>query len=261
MLVMLGRAEFIGRGNELLGYVAGLGVLVGVIALVIIGGRMIHANFTGDPWIAARGMADLPYVVLGVILLIGSGTLAANLLQGSIHQTNQDISEVIDQAGEGQREIEQETRPGCLPRPEDDEAEDPFVCPEDDDWDDLSKTIPVQGNNDPRCKKDDEKVSCYEYCYVNPGSPIQHSPCLNQDFRSDEWIWGNYACPVLDPEPRSEAPNCPDGPMPDDAPDGITWTTEWAYRQYACQHFRNWVNDMKEDPDRYCDRNLNEQYR
>ena len=42
---MLALDEFKERGNDVLGYVAGLGVLLGVLALIIIGGRMIHANF------------------------------------------------------------------------------------------------------------------------------------------------------------------------------------------------------------------------
>ncbi|MDE3723158.1 hypothetical protein PWG71_17335 [Nocardiopsis sp. N85] len=93
--VMSAMQSFERSGNEVLGYLIGLGALLGVLALIIIAGRMIHANFTGDPWIAARGMAELPWVVLGVVLLIAGAAVAAALLQGSRHETQRDLGEIF----------------------------------------------------------------------------------------------------------------------------------------------------------------------
>ncbi|CAL9507511.1 hypothetical protein SUDANB121_03582 [Nocardiopsis dassonvillei] len=105
-------------GNEVLGYLVGLGALIGVLALVIIAGRMIHANFTGDPWIAARGMAELPWVVLGIVLLVAGAAVAAALLQGSRHQTQRDLGEVFACMVDAQSAREHDADPSADPSAE-----------------------------------------------------------------------------------------------------------------------------------------------
>jgi hypothetical protein len=40
----------------------------------------VQANLTGDPWIAARGMGELPWVLLGVVLLLVAAPTVALLL-------------------------------------------------------------------------------------------------------------------------------------------------------------------------------------
>ncbi|TDQ55006.1 hypothetical protein [Actinorugispora endophytica] len=70
-------------GNTILGWVMGLGVVIAIIAVLIIAGKMVQANFTGDPWIAARGMGELPWVLLGIILLMVAAPLVAVLLRGA----------------------------------------------------------------------------------------------------------------------------------------------------------------------------------
>ncbi|GAA1781362.1 hypothetical protein [Streptomonospora arabica] len=76
-----GQELWISCGNTILGWVMGLGAAIAVIALLIIAGKMVQANFTGDPWIAARGMGELPWVLLGVVLLIVAAPIVAVLLQ------------------------------------------------------------------------------------------------------------------------------------------------------------------------------------
>ncbi|HLU95392.1 MAG TPA: hypothetical protein VKZ89_00975 [Thermobifida alba] len=70
-------------GNTVLGWVMGLGTVIAVLALLIIAGKMVQANFTGDPWIAARGMGELPWVLLGIILLVVAAPIVSVLLGGS----------------------------------------------------------------------------------------------------------------------------------------------------------------------------------
>jgi hypothetical protein len=75
-----GNDHWIDCGNTILGWVMGLGIVIAIIALLIIAGKMVQANFTGDPWIAARGMGELPWVLLGVVLLMVAAPLVALLL-------------------------------------------------------------------------------------------------------------------------------------------------------------------------------------
>ncbi|MEY9214972.1 hypothetical protein NI17_017180 [Thermobifida halotolerans] len=70
-------------GNTILGWVMGLGAVIAIIALLIIAGKMVQANLTGDPWIAARGMGELPWVLLGVVLLMTAAPLVTLLLGAS----------------------------------------------------------------------------------------------------------------------------------------------------------------------------------
>ncbi|MUL42921.1 hypothetical protein FZ103_17390 [Streptomonospora sp. PA3] len=77
-----GADQWVPCGNTILGWVMGLGAAIAVIALLIIAGKMVQANFTGDPWIAARGMGELPWVLLGIVLLMVAAPIIALLLQG-----------------------------------------------------------------------------------------------------------------------------------------------------------------------------------
>ncbi|MDA8368678.1 MAG: hypothetical protein M0026_02270 [Nocardiopsaceae bacterium] len=254
--------EFKERGNDVLGYVAGLGVLLGVLALIIIGGRMIHANFTGDPWIAARGMAELPWVVLGVALLVAAGSLAGTLLQGSVHATEEElgtiIKDTVDKQNASEREHIDDTRgPACLVRPSDKPGEngDPYVCPDDDDWEELAAIIPLEGPEDRRCTEtEDGKKDCYEYCYITPGSPIQHSPCTTENLRENSWVWADYHCPNLI-EMVDELTGCPDAPSEDSISDEVKGAHMPNYLQmaYVCEHFPDWVTSTQEEPETYCE--------
>lgn len=73
------------EGRNVLGYLMAVGAVVAVLAIIIIAGRMIHANFTGDPWIAARGVADLPYVLIALCLMVAAPVLVAGILSGAPH--------------------------------------------------------------------------------------------------------------------------------------------------------------------------------
>lgn len=119
-------------GNEVLGYLIGLGALIGVLALVIIAGRMIHANFTGDPWIAARGMAELPWVVLGIVLLISGTAVAAALLQGSRNETQRELGQVfscmIDEQNEREGRSDPSAEPSAEPTSENDRGGSVDTC-------------------------------------------------------------------------------------------------------------------------------------
>ncbi|MFC3998115.1 hypothetical protein ACFOVU_19455 [Nocardiopsis sediminis] len=81
-------------GNTLLGWIMGLGVVIAIIAILIIAGKMIQANFTGDPWIAARGMGELPWVTLGIVLLLVAAPLVALLFSGAEVEEEQSVWQV-----------------------------------------------------------------------------------------------------------------------------------------------------------------------
>lgn len=246
----LAMQSFETSGNNLLGYVAGLGVVLGVLALIIIGGRMIHANFTGDPWIAARGMAELPYVVLAVVLIVGSGSLTTMLFQGSLHQPEEDVSTSIQALVEDQAADEREAAdcPGALQS-----ESGPYVCPGDDGWEQLAHTLPIESDKDPRCTRDGAE-DCYAYCY-DPSfgefaNGFRASPCTPDDdhfdlMESADWSFARYHCPNLPASwwDRSEA--CKDNPVddPGGVPDYYPPDLPEAKMQrfYACTEYREWV--------------------
>ncbi|WP_019609294.1 TrbC/VirB2 family protein [Nocardiopsis sp. CNS-639] len=239
-------------GNNLLGYVAGLGVVLGVLALIIIGGRMIHANFTGDPWIAARGMAELPYVVLAVVLIAGSGGLTAMLFEGSLHHPEEDVSTSIQALVEEQAANEREAA-DCEAALQSENGT--YLCPDDDGWEQLANTVPLSGDKDPRCTRDGAE-DCYEYCYTN-GSRIWTgqeetgfwgSPCSDSDYieqmESASWIWSEYHCANLNEELWNRLDACPDAPDRDDIPDDLLRGSRektTIYRYYICENFPEWV--------------------
>ncbi|ADH70904.1 MULTISPECIES: TrbC/VirB2 family protein [Nocardiopsis] len=237
-------------GNNLLGYVAGLGVILGVLALIIIGGRMIHANFTGDPWIAARGMAELPYVVLAVVLIAGSGSLTAMLFEGSLHHPEEDVSTSIRALVEEQAANEREAADcaGALQS-----GNGSYLCPDDDGWEELAHTVPIGSDTDPRCTRDGAE-DCYEYCF-DPSfgefaNAFRASPCTpdNDHFdlmESADWSFARYHCPNLPASwwDRSEA--CEDNPVenaggvPDHYPADLPEAKMQRY--YACTEYPGWV--------------------
>ncbi|GAB3480482.1 hypothetical protein [Nocardiopsis coralliicola] len=251
-------ADFVSRANDVLGYVMGLGVLVGVLALLIIGGRMIHANFTGDPWIAARGMSDLPWVLLGLVLLAGSGIMAGTLLQGSVHSTDTSLPDLLAEGVEYQEKQEEASIPdGCLQDPETDLA----VCPDDDAWDDVVETAAVTGPRDPRCVSDDY-ANCFEYCFVPPMGTGAASNCAAENTFEEGWIWADYACPSFFEWSLGDAaevvpPDCPDPPKEEDIPAEIQANSDAPVLVYACQEFPGWVSayaaETGGDEDRLCE--------
>ncbi|MFF8766964.1 hypothetical protein ACF07Q_20805 [Nocardiopsis dassonvillei] len=239
-------------GNNLLGYVAGLGVVLGVLALIIIGGRMIHANFTGDPWIAARGMAELPYVVLAVVLIAGSGSLTAMLFEGSLHHPEEDVSTSIQALVEDQAANEREAA-DCAGALQSENGT--YLCPDDDGWEELSHTVPLSGDKDPRCTYDGAK-DCYEYCFVtgfgdNAGNNFAHSPCTPESgqyeiMEARDWIWAEYHCPNLPSQWWDQSEACEDNPVDDydDVPreyQGAGRGEPAMQKYYACTEYRNWV--------------------
>ncbi|MFW5418681.1 hypothetical protein J0910_18880 [Nocardiopsis sp. CNT-189] len=234
--------EFIGRSEEVLGYVMGLGVLVGVLALLIIGGRMIHANFTGDPWIAARGMSELPWVLLGMVLLAGSGVLAASLLQGSVHATEEPLTEVLADGSDYQREQEEDSiSEDCLQDPETSAQ----VCPGDEGWDSVAETVPLTGANDPRCLQDGS-ADCYEYCYIGSelyGRPLTDSPCYSEGDASDpDWIWAEYSCPNVWNDVIADGVSACE-PMPGEEALRIVGNEQMGLlRYYTCEYYPGWVD-------------------
>lgn len=260
----LGLREFERTGNDILGYVAGVGAIVGVLALIVIGGRMIHANFTGDPWIAARGMAELPWVVLGVILLVVSGTLAGTLLQGSRHETGDSLGGLIQGLEASQEDIEREAADceGALRDPESRE----FVCPDEDGWERLSHTVALTGPDDERCTRGGE-ADCYEYCFVtgfHEGNDYTRSPCTPRDvdlLKSDDWIWADYHCANLPSTLWNESDACPDNPVDhfDDVPREYARAGRGEpamHKYYICTEFPEWADGNKREDqvgDEYCD--------
>lgn len=267
----MGLDAFEQSGNEVLGYVAGAGVVVAVLALTIIGGRMIHANFTGDPWIAARGMAELPWVVLGVVLLVVSGSLTAALLQGSRHETNDSLGTMIQRL-EADQNAEERAAADCAGALKDPRS-GRFLCPDDDGWERLSHTVPLSGPKDARCTYDGAE-DCYEYCFVEGfandlGPDWGRSPCTpGQDdydlLENSDWIWRAYHCPNLPSNMLNEvARACPDAPDDtDDVPREYMQGGRGesaVKRYYICTHFPEWAEANKDrDPDdglaaNYCD--------
>ncbi|WAE73907.1 pilin [Streptomonospora nanhaiensis] len=253
----LAMAQFQQTGNEVLGYVAWAGAVVGVLALIIIGGRMIHANFTGDPWIAARGMAELPWVVLGVVLLIASGSLAGTLLQGSYHETENDLGTLFQGVAAEQDEIEREAA-GCDGALRDPETRN-VLCPGADGWDRLSHTVPLTGRDDERCTYDG-KEDCYEYCFQDSmyaGGPTNHalSPCTPErelrDLMSESgWPWAAYHCPQLNRDMIEEIDACKGDNLADGTDDlpekyrpggrNPPPVEPWRW-QYICEEFPAWA--------------------
>ncbi|MFC7331231.1 hypothetical protein [Marinactinospora rubrisoli] len=67
-------------GQTILSWIIGVGVVIAIIGVLIVAGKMIQANFTGDPWIAARGMGELPWIALGIVLLLVAGPAIGILL-------------------------------------------------------------------------------------------------------------------------------------------------------------------------------------
>ncbi|MFD3684123.1 TrbC/VirB2 family protein [Nocardiopsis sp. NPDC058631] len=261
----LAMAQFQQSGNEVLGYVAWVGAVIGVLALIIIGGRMIHANFTGDPWIAARGMAELPWVVLGVVLLIASGSLAGMLLQGSHHETENDLGSLIAGVAAEQNEIEQDAA-GCEGALRDPDSQE-FLCPDDDGWERLSHTVPLTGPDDERCTYDG-KEDCYEYCFVSgfhEGNTYTRSPCTpGQDdmdlLNGDNWIWARYHCANLPSSLWNQSDSCPDNPVDhfDDVPSEYARAGRGEpamHKYYICTEFPEWAEGNKREDqvgDDYC---------
>jgi hypothetical protein len=241
---------FQNSGNELLGYVAGLGVVLGIIALVIVGGRMIHANFTGDPWIAARGMADLPYVVLAIVLIVASGTLAGNLLQGSYHETEDNLGSLIEGVAQEQGQAEQEAadcEDGIALQTEDRN----YICPDDDGYEELDHATALSGPDDERCTSGG-KENCWEYCFVPSfsvgGSGYKASPCTPDDLDLLEpanWSYAPYHCPNLPASMWDRAKACKDHPLenagevPSSYPPDLPEAKMQKY--YACEVYPEWV--------------------
>ncbi|MEE2039491.1 hypothetical protein Q8791_19915 [Nocardiopsis sp. CT-R113] len=263
----LAMAQFQQSGNEVLGYVAWGGAVIGVLALIIIGGRMIHANFTGDPWIAARGMAELPWVVLGVVLLIASGSLAGMLLQGSYHETEDDLGSLIAGVAAEQNDVERESA-GCEGALQDPDSRE-FVCPDDDGWERLSHSVPLTGPDDERCTRDG-KADCYDYCFVSGfhdgNTAYTRSPCTpsGDDFallKGDNWIWADYHCPNLPSNLWNESGSCPDNPVDhfDDVPREYARAGRGEpamHKYYICTEFPEWANGNKREDqvgNGYCD--------
>jgi hypothetical protein len=265
----LAMPSFETSGNNLLGYVAGLGVVLGVLALIIIGGRMIHANFTGDPWIAARGMADLPYVILAVVLILGSGSLTAMLFEGSTHNPEENVSTSIQRLVQEQASQERDAA-GCEGALRSENGS--MVCPDDDEWERLSHTVPLEGDKDPRCTRGDAS-DCYEYCFNSAwkddlSSRYAHSPCTPDSddidtMKGDDWIWARYHCANLPSSMLNEtAASCPDAPddyrdVPRDYLDGGSAAGEATVkRYYVCTEFPEWLEANKDRagvPGDYCD--------
>ncbi|MEU0488546.1 hypothetical protein ABZ249_04910 [Nocardiopsis sp. NPDC006139] len=258
--------QFERAGNELLGYVVGLGAVVGVLALIIIGGRMIHANFTGDPWIAARGMAELPWVILGIILLIAAGSLAAVLLQGSRHDTEEDLGNLVERVVQEQAAREQESScEGGLRDPD----TSTYVCPDSDRWTELSHTLPLTGADDVRCTYDGA-ADCYEYCFVTGFADVhnnfEHSPCTPRGDDRDlmgrsDWVWATYHCANLPSSLLNEtAKSCKDAIDDfDEVPRKYQLAAgrgEGAVkRYYICTQYPAWVEANREVgdfPQDYC---------
>ncbi|QBI56342.1 hypothetical protein [Streptomonospora litoralis] len=253
----LAAEEFEERGNQLLGYASALGVLVGVLALIIIGGRMIHSNFTGDPWLAARGMAELPWVLLGIVLLVASGGLISTLLQGSVHETEQSVAEIIEDAEEQQEEEEfNALGDGCLEIPQEhrlsDDGGEQYVCPDEDDrWSRYFDVLPVTGPEDPRCTQGEE-ADCYRFCAA------EEENC--QWVEGEPWVWRDYFCPL-------EWTHTGEGftpPKPNDCPDLLPADTNgipaehdddpiWARRAWHCEYYPEYVEYDRPKPDLYCD--------
>jgi hypothetical protein len=255
--MVVAQQQFESSGNEVLGYVAGFGVVIAVLALTIIGGRMIHANFTGDPWIAARGMAELPWVVLGVVLLVASGSLAGVLLQGSRHETDEDLGAIFASVAAEQGEVEQEAA-GCAGALKDPDS-GRFVCPDDDGWDELANTLPLTGPKDARCTRDGAE-NCFEYCFVSAyaSGHLVSAKCNAQpmdDMEEDSWIWADYHCPNLGESWWNRIDACPDAPTDDEVPDHLMADDPhlYLYRVYNCEHYRQWVTTNIDEPDKYCD--------
>ncbi|GAA1005457.1 hypothetical protein [Nocardiopsis tropica] len=258
-------AQFQQSGNEVLGYVAWAGAVVGVLALIIIGGRMIHANFTGDPWIAARGMAELPWVVLGVVLLVASGTLAGTLLQGSYHETEDDLGSLIQGVAAEQDETEREAA-GCEGALRDPDTRD-VLCPDEDGWDRLHDTVPLTGADDERCTRDG-KADCYDYCFdpgFHDGNTYTRSPCTpGRDgmdlLNGGDWIWAEYHCPNLPSSLWDQSDSCPDNPVDhfDDVPREYAAAGRGEpamHKYYICTEFPEWANGNKREEqvgDDYC---------
>lgn len=187
-LLMPGEREFQSGGNEILGYLMGIGVVVGVIALIIIAGRMIHANFTGDPWIAARGMSDLPYVMLGGVLLVAAGTIVSALLAGSLHErgeTMADITEELDDEQQ-QHEADEEGRTEeehCIDVPRD--MRDQIgrgarLCPGDDEWDEHAGDVLEENCEDDDCDyPDPERIHAAWEAREESGAQVDPDDCYH----------------------------------------------------------------------------------
>ncbi|RKS06188.1 hypothetical protein DFP74_1812 [Nocardiopsis sp. Huas11] len=252
-----GRQEFNNSGNEILGYVAGLGVVLGILALVVVGGRMIHANFTGDPWIAARGMADLPYVVLAIVLIVASGTLVGSLLQGSTHETEENLGSLIEGVAQDQDEEEREAadcEDGVALETEDDN----YICPDKDGYEELDHATALSGPDDPRCT-DDGSANCWEYCYEGSfgyfSNGFKASPCTPDDLDLMEpanWSYAPYHCPNLPASWWERSNACRDHPLENagELPDeyGTDLDTARMQKYYACVLYGDWVlgNQNKE---------------
>ncbi|WP_262391499.1 TrbC/VirB2 family protein [Nocardiopsis sp. CNR-923] len=247
-------------GNDLLGYVAGVGVILGVLALIIVGGRMIHANFTGDPWIAARGMADLPYVVLAVVLIIGSGSLTAMLFQGSLHNPSEDVSTSIQELVQSQAQEEREST-GCGQRALRTDNGN-YICPDDDGYEQLNHTVALSGPNDPRCTYDGAE-DCYDFCYEPSfgefANGFKASPCTPDNLDLMEpanWPWEKYHCPNLPESWWERSAACKDHPLDDAGEIPDYYPTELPHtrmqRYYACTQYPNWVQGNQREKKGAC---------
>ncbi|MFI6575553.1 TrbC/VirB2 family protein [Nocardiopsis sp. NPDC050513] len=257
----LAMPSFETSGNDLLGYVAGIGVVLGVLALIIVGGRMIHANFTGDPWIAARGMADLPYIVLALVLIVASGSLTAMLFQGSYHDPEEDVSASIQELVQRQTREERESTECGQRALRTDNGN--YICPDDDGYEELNHTVPLSGPDDPRCTFDGAE-DCYDYCFVRTFGAFSNppsGPCTPDDedlMEASNWSFAPYHCPNLNSAwwgDRGKA--CKDNPLddPGDIPeeylDGRFLPHENEQRYYACTQYPQWVRSNQDKREVY----------
>lgn len=81
--LVVAQSQLEDAGSSVIGIIIGFGIVLGILSIIVIALKMASANFQRHTRWASRGVEELPWVLLGICLLLLTVPIVTVLLSGA----------------------------------------------------------------------------------------------------------------------------------------------------------------------------------